>query len=172
MMQDAATLNLDALGFDALMADHYDTSRDAERARDVLTPLLWPEWVIWQAWAVCGVVADARQGKTLFLARKKLLDGVKALDLTAPKADLSVPVLREHDLLLALDEDELLLWTSYYIGGRSDRYLAARRGCSPRSIHHRLARIRPVVEVLLPPDTVGPDIANGQCRLTLCTEVL
>lgn len=171
-MIDAATLNLDALGFDALMAEHEDASNDAIRARDVLAPLTWRQWCAWQAWAVCGEDPDALPPDPLSTARELLLEGVESCDTTCPKADPEVPVLRERDLMLALNEEELRLWLNHYVGGYCAEYLGRTRGWSVRIVKSRLATCRAAVELLLPPDCVGLDVACGQRRLTAFAGVL
>lgn len=139
---------------------------DRLHARDILAPLTWGQWCIWQAWAVCGAAERSLPGDTLLIARRRLLASVKRHDLDEPKRDPAVPVLRERDLLTVLDDEAISLWLNRYVTGRSVDDLAAAREISVSAAHKRLVGIRAALQLLLPPDVIGGEHANAQCSLT------
>ncbi len=164
------TLNLDVLhtddqSFDDWYAAYEDTAQDRIRARNILADLTWGDWCLWQGWAVCGI--DTLPADRIREARKLIVRRVRGNRIRRTPADPLVPILREGDLITFLDEDERTLWLNVYVNGRDLAKLAARRGWTLDRAQRVLRAARVVVEHLLPPDAVGPELVNGQARLTI-----
>lgn len=164
MVAEALTTLSDA-EVDEWLAHH--RTRDRARSRDVLAPLTWRQWCVWQAWAVCGCSREDLPEPVLLAATSRLLTAVEEGTPDNPKRDQQVPVLPESELFLALDDEQVAVWLNHYIHDRPIEYLAARRDLVPVTIERRLGVIRPLVQVLLPPDCIGAGLADAQCELTL-----
>lgn len=162
---DLDTLAADGKSFDEWIRAHADTAQDRIRARNILADLTWGEWCLWQGWAVCGL--ETLPADRLREARKLIVRRVRGNRIRTTPADPLVPILREGDLITFLDEDERTLWLNVYVGGRDLGKLAARRGWTLDRAQRVLRAARVVVEHLLPPDAVGPELVNGQARLTI-----
>lgn len=168
---DLDALDLDGLTFDALVQAHTDTAEDRIRARDMLAPLTWPEWAAWQAWAICG--EEPRPGtpcaELAATARSKLLRAARSLDEHPRKCDRQVPTLSEGEVIDVLDDPDLrAAWLAVYVRGRPLEVVAADAGMTPARYDWDLLRpARKLIELCLPPASVGVAVANGQLNLTI-----
>lgn len=168
---DLDTLDLNGLTFDAFVRSHTDTAEDRIRARDMFAPLTWAEWAAWQAWAICG--EEPRPGTPsadlAAAARVKLLRAARSEVERPRKRDRQVPTLSEGEVIDVLDDPDLRAgWLAVYVGGRPLEEVAAEAGMVPSRFDWQVLRVaRELIELCLPPASVGVAVASGQLNLTI-----